>query len=109
MKIVSGGQTGVDRAALDVAMKYHVDCGGWCPAGRLDECGRIPEKYPVTELTDGGIAERTAANVRDSDATIIFHSGELSGGSEYTLQCCSESKRPRVLLDAQIMASQEAG
>ena len=109
MKIVSGGQTGVDRAALDAAMKYHVECGGWCPEGRLDECGRIPEKYPVRELPNGGFAERTAANVRDSDATVIFHCGELRAGSEYTLQCCSDYKRPRVLLDAQIIAPQEAG
>jgi hypothetical protein len=50
VKIISGGQTGVDRAALDAAMKHGVDCGGWCPAGRLDEFGRIPDRYPVKEL-----------------------------------------------------------
>lgn len=52
MKIISGGQTGVDRAALDAALKHGIDCGGWCPAGRLDEFGRIPERYPVKELED---------------------------------------------------------
>jgi hypothetical protein len=109
MKIVSGGQTGVDRAALDVAMKYQIECGGWCPEGRLDECARIPDRYPVNELPNGGFAERTAANVKDSDATLIFHCGEVHGGTEYTLQCCSEQKRPRLLLDAQIVAPQEAG
>jgi hypothetical protein len=50
MKIISGGQTGVDRAVLDVAMKHGIDCGGWCPAGRLDELGRIPDRYPLREL-----------------------------------------------------------
>ena len=109
MKIVSGGQTGVDRAALDVAMKHHIDCGGWCPPGRLDEHGRIPEKYPVTELPGGRFSERTLANVQGSDGTVIFYSGELSGGTDYTLQCCAEYKRPRVLLDAQIIAPGEAG
>src|SRR5438105_11150264 len=90
MKIVSGGQTGIDRAALDVAMKHQMECGGWCPVGRLDEYGRIPDRYPVKELPNGGSAERTAANVRDSDATVIFHCGELRGGTEYTMQCCGE-------------------
>jgi hypothetical protein len=109
MKIVSGGQTGIDRAALDVAMKHQMQCGGWCPVGRLDEYGRIPDRYPVKELPSGGSAERTAANVRDSDATVIFHCGEIRGGTEYTTQCCGEYKRPRLLLDAQIIAPQEAG
>jgi hypothetical protein len=53
LKIISGGQTGVDRAALDAAMKHGVDCGGWCPAGRIDEFGRIPDRYPVKELKHG--------------------------------------------------------
>jgi hypothetical protein len=52
VKIISGGQTGVDRAALDAAMKHGIDCGGWCPAGRLDEFGRIPDRYPLRELGD---------------------------------------------------------
>ena len=109
MKIVSGGQTGVDRAALDAAMIHHIECGGWCPQGRLDESGRIPEKYPVKELPNGGFAERTAANVHDSDGTVIFHCGELGCGTEYTVECCAEQKRPRVLLDAEMVAPGEAG
>ncbi len=108
MKIVSGGQTGVDRAALDAAMKHHIECGGWCPAGRLDEFGIIPDVYPLTELPNGGFAERTAANVRDSDGTAIFHNGELGGGTEHTLDCCRQYKRPRVLLDGRIISVQEA-
>jgi Circularly permutated YpsA SLOG family len=107
-KIISGGQTGVDRAALDVALRHQLDCGGWCPSGRLDENGRIPDRYPVTELPNGGFAERTAANVRDSDATVVFHAGELRGGSEYTLQCCAEQKRPRLAIDAGLITPREA-
>src|SRR4051812_35684637 len=109
MKIISGGQTGVDRAALDVALKHDIECGGWCPEGRVDDSGQIPNRYPVQELPNGGFAERTAANVRDSDATVIFHSGELTGGTEYTLQCCQKFKRPRIVIDAKIIAPTEAG
>lgn len=108
MKIVSGGQTGVDRAALDVALKRGIDCNGWCPEGRLDESGWIPERYPVKELPNGGFAERTSANVRDSDGTVIFHCGPLGGGTELTMQCCAEYKRPRLLLNAEIIAPLEA-
>lgn len=108
MKIVSGGQTGVDRAALDAALEHEVECGGWCPEGRLDERGIIPRHYPLTELPDGGFAERTDANVRDSDATIIFHCGAVAGGTEHTLECCSRRRRPRLLLDARIVSPAEA-
>jgi hypothetical protein len=108
MKIISGGQTGVDRAALDFALKHGIECGGWCPAGRLDENGRIPDHYPVQELPNGSPADRTAANVKDSDATVIFHCGELRGGTEYTLQCCQREKRPRLLINAEIVAPAEA-
>jgi hypothetical protein len=101
MRVVSGGQTGVDRAALDVALKYGVDCGGWCPKGRADETGRIPDKYPVAELPGGSFDERTLQNVIDSDGTVIFHSGELHGGSAYTLRCCEEQHRPHLVIDAQ--------
>jgi predicted Rossmann fold nucleotide-binding protein DprA/Smf involved in DNA uptake len=108
MKIISGGQTGVDRAALDVAMAQGIPCGGWCPAGRLDEYGRIPDRYPVTELPDGDFAARSRQNVLDADATVIFHSGELRGGTEFTRQCCIEQKRPYLLVDASKTSSQTA-
>src|SRR5204863_2826551 len=93
VKIISGGQTGVDRAALDVALKHGIDCGGWCPAGRLDELGRIPDRYPVTELEQGNVADRTWQNVKDSDGTVAIYFGELRGGTEYTVHCCLEQKR----------------
>jgi hypothetical protein len=109
VNIVSGGQTGVDRAALDVALQHGIDCGGWCPAGRLDEFGRIPEHYPVQELVAGGFPERTLQNVRDSDGTVIIYAGELGGGTEQTVRFCVELKRPYQLIDGSITSAEEAG
>jgi hypothetical protein len=100
VKIVSGGQTGVDRAALDVALKHRIKCGGWCPEGRLDEEGKIPDRYPMTELKKGGPNERTARNVHDSDGTIVIYFHELSGGTAYTVGCCIEQRQPYRLIDA---------
>ena len=108
MKIISGGQTGVDRAALDVALKNGIDCGGWCPAGRLDEFGTIPDQYPVNELEGGGFTERTLQNVKDSDGTIIIYSGKLAGGTEQTVRFCLEQQRPHQLLDASKIPTEEA-
>ena len=109
MKIVSGGQTGVDRAALDVALQHGIDSGGWCPAGRLDEFGRIPDPYPVQELAAGGFTERTLQNVKDSDGTVIFYAGELGGGTEQTVRFCVELKQPYQLIDASITSAKDAG
>jgi len=100
VKIISGGQTGVDRAALDAALKNGIDCGGSCPSGRLDEVGRIPDRYPVKELEHGGFTERTLQNVKDSDGTVIIYFSNLSGGSAQTLQFCIAQKRPHQLIDA---------
>ena len=100
MKIISGGQTGVDRAALDVALKHRIKCGGWCPSGRTDEDGKIPDRYPLKELKDGDNEARTEENVRDSDGTIIFYFHELSGGTAYTVGCCIEDRQPHRLIDA---------
>src|SRR5204863_7868570 len=77
LKIISGGQTGVDRAALDVALTHGIECGGWCPAGRLDEFGKIPDHYPIQELQGGSFTERTLQNVKDSDGTIVVCPGKL--------------------------------
>ena len=108
MKIISGGQTGVDRAALDAALSLGVDGGGWCPAGRLDELGRIPERYPVQELAEGGFAERTARNVCDSDGTLIIHSGALAGGTAETARLCAEHGKPCEFIDARNLTADEA-
>jgi hypothetical protein len=107
VKIISGGQTGVDRAALDVALKNGIDCGGWCPAGRLDEFGKIPDRYPLRELEGGGFTERTLQNVKDSDGTVIIYSGKLSGGTEQTVRFCLE-QRLHQLLDASKIPTEEA-
>ena len=101
LKIISGGQTGVDRAALDVALKHGIECDGWVPAGRLDEFGRIPDRYPIKELPNGGFPERTLQNVIDSDGTVIFCRGKIEGGTEYALRCCRDQKRPHGIIDAE--------
>ena len=108
MKIISGGQTGVDRAALDVALKHGIESGGWCPTGRLDEFGRIPDRYPVKELENGGFTERTLQNVKDSDGTVIIYPGKLSGGTEQTLHFCVEQPRPHELIDAFKVSTEKA-
>lgn len=108
MKIISGGQTGVDRAALDVALKHGIDCGGWCPAGRLDEVGHIPDRYPVSEVSSGGFAERTFQNVKGSDGTLIIYPGKLTGGTEQTCRFCNETGKPHRLVDASEMAAADA-
>jgi hypothetical protein len=108
VKLISGGQTGVDRAALDVAFKNGIECGGWCPAGRLDEFGRIPDRYPVQELKVGGFTERTLQNVKDSNGTVIIYPGKLSGGTEQTVRFCQELKRPHQLVDASKVSAEDA-
>lgn len=100
LKIISGGQTGVDRAALDAALKHGIECGGWCPAGRLDEFGRIPDRYPLKELERGSFAERTLQNVNDSDGSAIIYFDKLRGGTEQTVRFCIEQKRPHKLIDS---------
>jgi Circularly permutated YpsA SLOG family len=108
VKIISGGQTGVDRAALDIALKHSIDCGGWCPAGRLDEIGRIPHRYPLKELEHGGFTERTLQNVKDSDGTVILYSVQLSGGTDQTVRFCVEQERPHRLIDASKISTEKA-
>ena len=108
LRIISGGQTGVDRAALDVALKHGIECGGWCPAGRLDEFGKIPDHYPVQELPGGGFTERTLQNVKDSDGTVVIYPRELRGGTEQTVRFCVELERPYQLIDASGFATEEA-
>lgn len=108
MKIISGGQTGVDRAALDVALKHGIESGGWCPTGRRDEFGRIPDCYPLRELENGGFTERTFQNVKDSDGTVIICLGKLSGGTVQTVKFCVEQRRPHELIDACDVSTEKA-
>lgn len=99
-RILSGGQTGVDRGALDAALDHHFPCGGWCPTGRAAEDGPIPSRYPLRELPDGGYLDRTLRNVEDSDATAILCFGELEGGTEQTVLHCIRRQKPYKLIDA---------
>jgi Circularly permutated YpsA SLOG family len=108
VKIVCGGQTGVDRAALDVALEHGIESGGWCPPGRVDEFGRIPDRYPLKELGDGGFTERTLQNVKDSDGTVVVYPGKLSGGTEQTVRFCVEQQRPHELIDASNVSTEKA-
>ncbi len=82
-KIISGGQTGADQGALDAALELGVPCGGWCPRGRKSENGPIPERYPLQEHESGDTADRTRANVLDSDGNLIFAYGDPEGGWAY--------------------------
>jgi hypothetical protein len=99
VKLVSGGQSGVDRAALDVALELGVPCGGWCPKGRKAEDGVIPDRYPLTETPSAGYSQRTKWNVRDSAGTLVLTWGEPTGGTLLTLRTCREAGKPHLAID----------
>lgn len=108
-RIVSGGQTGVDRGALNAALAAGVDAGGWCPKGRRAEDGTIPDHYPVQEMESAEYADRTKANVRDSDATLILtHNPELSGGTKLTRKFAVNLSKPHLWADPAGDLAQEA-
>lgn len=99
-KIISGGQTGVDRSALDFALKYKIDCGGWCPKGRKAEDGNIPENYPLQETSTRKSAKRTELNVKDSDGTLIISCrNELIEGTKLTEEYCVKMNKPYIIFD----------
>jgi len=100
IKIVSGGQTGVDRGALDAALAAKFPCGGWCPSDRRAEDGPIPVRYPLTPLPGGGYRERTRQNVIDSDGTAIVFYESLTGGTLLTRNLCVGAKKPFIVIDA---------
>ena len=93
-RIISGGQTGVDRAALDVAIELQLPHGGHCPRGRKAEDGRIPEVYALTETSSDRYPERTELNVRNTDATLILHRGVISAGTALTARMAKRWHRP---------------
>ena len=97
-KIVSGGQTGVDRAALDAAIALGIAHGGWCPRGRLAEDGRIRRRYRLKETPSAIYAQRTEWNLRDSDGTLIINRGPLDGGTWYTAQLAARYRKPLLIL-----------
>jgi len=98
-RIISGGQTGVDRGALDAAMLLGIPHGGWCPRGRLAEDGRIPKHYRLAETPSRDYAARTEQNVVDSDATLILCRGPLRGGTKLTRYLTTRHDRPCLVVD----------
>ena len=108
IRIISGGQTGADRAALDVALQLHLDCGGHCPAGRAAEDGPIPPRYPLQETESDDPAVRTELNVRNSDATLIISPTSptpltpptpLQGGTSLTAQLAAAHGKSCLIID----------
>jgi len=83
-KIISGGQTGVDRAALDVAIQLGIEHGGWMPKGRLAEDGAVPARYRLQEMPTEDYPARTEKNVLESDGTLLISRGSPTGGTDYT-------------------------
>jgi len=107
-KIVSGGQTGADRAALDFAMKYNIPCGGWVPKGRRTEDGQLPEEYQLREMPTSDYSQRTEQNVIDSDGTVIISHGYLTGGSALTKEFAIRHEKPCLHLDMSMTSIDEA-
>ena len=99
MKIITGGQTGVDRAALDVALELGIPCGGWCPKGRIAENGLIPLHYPLVETEDAEYAERTRRNVADADGILILYAYSLDAGTRHTLKLGADLGRQSLTVD----------
>ena len=99
MKIISGGQTGADRAALDAAIAAHVPYGGWLPRGRKAEDGPLPARYRLQEMASPKYRDRTQKNILGSDGTLIVSFGPLSGGSALTEALAIRHDRPCLHLD----------
>jgi hypothetical protein len=106
-KIISGGQTGADRAGLDAALKHNIETGGWCPAGRRAEDGIIPDRYQLTETKTREYETRTRKNVRDSDGTLILNLGELGGGTLKTAEYAEKRGKPCLVVQLDDMTRQD--
>ena len=98
-KIISGGQSGIDRAALDVALQLGIACGGWCPKGRKAEDGPISSAYPLQETPSLDYAQRTEWNVRDSDGTLILTRGTPTEGTAWTARVASRLRKSCLIVD----------
>jgi len=108
VKIISGGQTGADRAGLDVAMELGLKAGGWVPRGRRAEDGRVPEKYAgVVESLSDSYDRRTEMNVQNSDATVIFTYGPPKGGSAHTREFALSVGKPVLAMDLVKLSKEE--
>ena len=107
-KIISGGQTGADRAALDVAIDKGIPHGGWIPKGRKTEDGTLPDKYNIQEMPTASYPKRTEKNILDSDGTLIISHGKLTGGSALTRKLAKQHEKPWLHLDMTDVSITEA-
>ena len=107
-KIISGGQTGADQAALDVAIEIGIAHGGWIPKGRKTEAGRLSDKYQLSEIDSIDYEQRTELNVADSDGTIIFSHGDLTGGSAFTREMAWKHNKPCLHIDLNTLSEYKA-
>lgn len=107
-KIISGGQTGSDQAALDVAIKLNIPHGGWIAKGRKTEDGRLPDKYQLQEMPTASYPKRTEQNVLDSDGTLIISHGKLDGGSALTRKLAKAHNRPWTHIDMDVLSVPDA-
>ena len=99
LKVISGGQSGVDRAALDVALSLGLPAGGWCPSGRKSEDGVIPEHYPLAETRSAEFHVRTQRNVETSSATLVLTRGTPTGGTRFAIEFARNLRRPVLVVD----------
>jgi len=98
-KIISGGQTGIDRAALDFAIRFKIDCGGWCPKGRKAEDGRIDSFYPLSETIESAYPARTRKNIEQGDGTLILYRNKFDAGTGLTLSLCKSLQKPYLVIN----------
>ena len=107
-KIISGGQTGADQAGLDVAIELGIPHGGWIPKGRKTEKGILPAKYKLREMNSTSYPKRTEKNVLDSNGTVIFTTGSLTGGSALTRKLANKHNRPLLHINFAKISIEEA-
>lgn len=107
-KLISGGQTGADQAALDVAIKIDIPHGGWIPKGRKTEAGILPDKYHLQEMPTSSYPKRTEKNILDSDGTLIFSRGKLTGGPALTRKLAKQHQKPWLHIDLDKVEETEA-
>ncbi len=101
-RVISGGQTGVDRAALDIAIACGIEHGGWCPLGRRAEDGRLDDRYELRETQTREYHVRTELNVQAADGTLILALGELTGGTQLTRRIAIKHAKPYLIVDPSV-------
>ena len=107
-KIISGGQTGADQAALDVAINLNIPHGGWIPKGRKTEVGILPDIYRLKEMPNASYPKRTEQNILDSEGTLIVSHGILTGGSALTRKLAMQHHHPWLHIDLDILDKSDA-